>query len=54
MRYLFRVRYKECNGRDGGMSETKSFKTIATDPKKVKCHKKGARIVSVRMIKPLA
>lgn len=58
MRGLFRVRYEEFSGRDGGSSGTKTFKTTATDPTKAgrKLHKKGKngahrRVVSVRLIK---
>jgi hypothetical protein len=48
--HVFRVRFKEMNGRDGGLGPVKSYKTTAANPETAaqRCRKKRVRIVSVR------
>ena len=50
-RNVYRVRFKEMNGRNGGFGETKSFKTSASGPHDAsrKLRKKGV-VISVRKI----
>ncbi len=49
-RFVYVIRFRQKNGRDGGYGPVKSFKTTASSPKKAvrKMKKKGGEVVSVR------
>jgi hypothetical protein len=53
MRFLFVVRYRPRNGRDGGLGATQKFKTIAGDSHQAasKLHKPNCEVVSVRKVR---